>query len=211
MKTIALFGATGQSGQPFLEKALAAGYTIKALVRDAAKVTQKSDRLELIVGDVLNAADVNGTILGADLVVSLIGHVKGSPEWVQTDGIRNMVAAMKQHNVERIISLSGGAVPFPEKDQPKFTDKVFGFIMNTFFSKVIKDAEKHTEVLRESGLKWVVVRGPRLTNDPAEGKYRVGWVGVNSGTKLTRADLADFLIKQVEDETYNGQMPFVSA
>lgn len=210
MKKIALFGATGQTGQPFLQKALEAGYTVKALVRSPEKVTQQSDRLEVIKGDALNPTDIEKTIAGTDIVVSLIGHVDGSPKWLQTDATRNVVAAMKKEGVERIISLSGGGVPFPEKDQPKFADKAFRFIMGIFFSKVLNDAVKHAEVLKDSGLDWVIVRGPRLTNDPATGKYRVGWVGVNSGLKLTRADLADFLVKQVEDETYNQQMPMVS-
>ena len=210
MKKIALFGATGQTGQPFLQKALEAGYSVKALVRSPEKLASQSDRLEVIQGDVLSPADVEKTIAGTDLVVSLIGHVDGSPEWLQTDATRHMVAAMKKHGVERIISLSGGGVPFPEKDQPKFADKAFRFIMGIFFSKVLNAAVKHVEVLKDSGLDWVVVRGPRLTNDPATGKYRVGWVGVNSGLKLTRADLADFLVKQLEDETFNQQMPMVS-
>jgi len=210
MKKIALFGATGQTGQPFLQKALAAGYAVKALVRSPENITQQSDHLEVFKGDVLNPIDVEKTIADTDIVVSLIGHVKGSPEWLQADATRSMVAVMKKHGVERIISLSGGGVPYPEKDQPKFPDKAFRFIMGIFFSKVLNDAIKHAEILKNSGLKWVVVRGPRLTNDPATGKYRVGWVGVNSGMKLTRADLADFLVKQLEDETYNQQMPMVS-
>ncbi len=210
MKKIALFGATGQTGLPFLQKALDAGYLVKALVRSPEKLTPQSDRLEIIQGDVLNPADVDKTIAESDIVVSLIGHVDGSPEWLQTDATRNMAASMKKHNVRRIISLSGGGVPFPEKDQPKFPDKAFRFIMGIFFKKVLNDAVKHAEVLKESGLDWVVVRGPRLTNDPATGEYRVGWVGVNSGMKLTRADLSDFLVKQLEDETFNHQMPMVS-
>ncbi len=193
-----------------MQKALAAGYSVKAVVRSPEKVTQQSDRLEIIQGDVLNLNDVGKTIADTDIVVSLIGHVDGSPEWLQTDATRHIVAAMKRHGVERVISLSGGGVPYPEKDEPKFPDKAFRFIMSIFFSKVLNDAVKHVEILKDSGLKWVVVRGPRLTNDPATGKYRVGWVGVNSGMKLTRADLSDFLVKQLEDETFNHQMPMVS-
>jgi hypothetical protein len=76
--------------------------------------------------------------------------------------------------------------------------------------KVLNDAIAHAEVLQKSGQKWVIVRGPRLTNDARRGSYRVGWVGVNASTKISRADLADFILTQVEDESYNFQMPFVS-
>ena len=209
MKKIALFGGSGQTGQEFLDQALKEGYTIKALVRTPSKLTQQSPNLEVIQGDVLNYDDVEKTVADTEVVVSLFGHVKGSPEWLQTNGTKNIVKAMKKHQVERIISLSGGGLPF-EKDQPKFPDKMIRLIMKVAVPKILNDAKKHAEVLENSGLKWTIVRGPRLTNDPKKGEYRVGWVGVNASTKVGRADLADFILEEVEKEAYTEQMPFVS-
>ena len=209
MKKIALFGGSGQTGQEFLDQALKEGYTVKALVRTPSKIHQNSPNLEVVQGDVLNYGDVEKTVADTEIVVSLFGHVKGSPEWLQTNGTENIIKAMKKHQVERIISLSGGGLPF-EKDEPKFPDKMIRFIMKVAVPKVLKDAERHAEVLEKSGLKWTIVRGPRLTNDPKKGEYRVGWVGVNASTKVGRADLADFILEEVEKEAYNEQMPFVS-
>jgi hypothetical protein len=76
--------------------------------------------------------------------------------------------------------------------------------------KILNDAIKHHKVLSDSGLKWVIVRGPRLTNESKKGQYRKGWVGINASTSISRADLADFIVKQVEDEKYHFQMPFIS-
>jgi len=209
-KKIALFGASGQTGQHFLTLALERGYEIKALVRNPQKISQNNQKLAIIKGDVLKIQDVQKVVGGCDIVVSLFGHVKGSPEWLQTDGTKNIVQAMKEENVERIISLSGGGLPFPKKDEPKFADKLIRTIMKIIVPKVLNDAIKHHEVLKNSGLKWTIVRGPRLTNDRKVGTYRVGWVGVNASTKISRADLADFIVNQVEDEKFNYQMPFVS-
>lgn len=209
-KKIALFGASGQTGQQFLNAALEKGYEVKALARNPLSISQKSSKLEVIKGDVLNIQDVQQVVEGCDIVVSLFGHVKGSPEWLQTDGTKNIVQAMKENNVDRVISLSGGGLPFPEKDEPKFADKLIRTIMKIVVPKVLNDANKHYEVLKNSGLKWTIVRGPRLTNDPKLGTYRVGWVGVNASTKISRADLADFILSQLEDEIFNFQMPFVS-
>ncbi len=210
MKRIALFGATGQTGSLFLEAALAKGYEVKALVRNPDKITIKNPKLTLLQGDVLNEQDVDKVVLGADIVVSLFGQVKGSPEWLQTNGTKNIISAMQKNNVERIISLSGGGLPFPEKDRPKFADHLIRTIMKIAVPKLLKDAVAHADVLKASGKKWVIVRAPRLTNDEKRGTYRVGWVGVNSSTKISRLDFADFILSQVEDETYNYQMPFVS-
>ena len=209
MKTIALFGGSGRTGQHFLQQALAQDYSIRALVRTPAKVETEAISLTLIPGDVLNPADVLETIKGTDLVVSLFGHVKGSPEWLQTDGTRTIIRAMQEQNVERIISLSGGGLPY-EQDQPKLADKAIRFVMKVAVPNVLNDAVKHAEVLRRSDRTWTVVRGPRLTDEPKRGEYRVGWVGVNAGTKVGRADLADFVLQLVENLQYDGKMPFVS-
>lgn len=209
-KRIALLGATGQTGKEFLKKALKAGYSVKALVRDPTKVISHQGELDVIQGDVLNAADVEKLVKDTDAVVSLFGHVKGSPEHLQTDGTKNIVAAMKKFGVKRIISLSGGGLPYPEKDQPKFADKAIRFIMKLTVPKILNDAIAHYGVLKGSNLDWTIVRGPRLTNDEEKGDYRVGWVGVNAGTKIARADLADFILKQVESDEFYEELPFVS-
>jgi putative NADH-flavin reductase len=209
-KRIAVFGATGQTGKIFLKLALEAEYEVKALVRNRNKIKQSNPKLTVIEGDVLNKEDVLQTVKDTNLVVSLFGHVKGSPEWLQTHGTQNIVEAMQKTKATRIISLSGGGLPFPEKDEPKFADKLIRLIMKMAVPKILNDAIKHHEVLKSSGLDWTIVRAPRLTNGPRLGNYRVGWVGVNASTKISRSDLADFILTQVEDNSFNFQMPFVS-
>lgn len=209
MKTIALFGGSGKTGKLFMKLALNKGYTVHALVRSPDKLGITHPNLTVIQGDVLNPDDVERVVADADLVVSLFGHVKGSPEWVQTDGTKNIVEAMKTFRVPRIISLSGGGLPY-EKDQPKLIDHIIRGIMKVVASAVLNDAVRHASVLKESGLNWMIVRGPRLTDNPAKGQYRVGWVGVNAGTQIARADLADFILKQVESSEFDRKMPFVS-
>ncbi|MCS4436687.1 NAD(P)-dependent oxidoreductase [Aquiflexum gelatinilyticum] len=210
MKKIALFGATGQTGQKFLKIALEKGYSVKALARDKSKLNNQSPLLTVFEGNVLNAQDVNKVVEDCDIVVSLFGHVKGSPEWLQTNGTKNIINSMLEFNVDKIISLSGGGLPYPEKDKPKFVDKLIRTIMKIAVPKVLNDAIAHADVLKASGKKWVIVRAPRLTNEAKTGRYRIGWVGVNASTKINRYDLADFILSQVEDEDFNFQMPFVS-
>jgi len=210
MRTIAIFGGTGQTGKLVLEKALKEGYKVKALARNTDKLTTTDANLEVIQGDVLNADDVMETIQGSDVVLSLFGHVKGSPEYLQTHGTEHIIEAMKQCGINKIISLSGGGLPFPEKDHPKFVDKMIRFIMKVAVPKILNDAIEHANALKSSNLDWMIVRGPRLTNDAPKGTYRVGWVGVNASTKISRSDLADFIVKQVDSDEFNHQMPFVS-
>lgn len=209
-KKIALFGASGRTGQHFLELALEKDFEINALVRNTKSIGQRNPKLKVFTGNVLNIEDVRKVLEGADIVVSLFGHVNGSPQWLQTDGTKNITTVMKEKNIKKIISLSGGGLPFPEKDEPKFADKLIRTIMKIAVPKILNDAIKHYEVLKSSGLNWIIVRGPRLTNEPKTGTYRVGWVGVNASTKISRADLAHFILSQVDDEQFSLQMPFVS-
>lgn len=211
MTTIALFGATGRTGRRVLDRALGAGHTVRALVRDPLALSVSSPRLTVIPGDVRDPAAVAEAVQDADVVLSLFGQVKGSPPTLQTDGTRVIVEAMREAGVSRIVTLSGGGLRDDEHDRPKAADRVIRLLLKALSGRVLADAEGHLAVLRASGLDWTVVRGPRLTEKPGVGGYRVGWVGVNASTQISRDDLADFLLTQVDDRTFVGAMPFVSA
>lgn len=208
--TIALFGGTGRTGKHVLDQALAAGHSVRMLARRPEAVAVASDHLVVIGGDVLDAATVAETVKGADVVVSVFGHVKGSPPTLQTDGTRTIVAAMKELEPSRIITLSGGGLPSKEHDRPKTADKIIRFLLQRISPQVLADAESHLEVLRESGLDWTVVRGPRLTDATPTGTYRVGWVGVNASTQIARGDLASFILTQIDDRKFVHELPFAS-
>lgn len=206
---LAVFGASGRTGRPLVEQALAEGHTVRALVRDPANLTVEHERLELVQGDAADAAAVTGTVEGTDAVVSTLGHTKTSAKDIQTVATRHIVAAMKAHGVARVVSLTGAGVRDPH-DRPKFVDRTFGLLLAIFARDVICDAEEHAAVLRGSGLGYVIVRGPRLSDGPRTGVYRVGYVGKDSGTQISRADVADFMLKQLEDESRLGKAPIIS-
>ena len=206
---IALFGATGKTGQRVQAKALAEGHSVRALVRDPGKVQVTHERLQVIQGDVLDAKAVAQTVAGADVVLALFGHVKGSQPTLQTDGTRAIVAAMQASGVTRLVTLSGGGLRAPQ-DRPKLADRVMRTLLRLMAGAVLADAEGHLVVLQQSGVDWTVVRGPMLTEDPGKGRYRVGWVGVGTGMRISRDDLADFILTQVADRTFVGQLPFAS-
>lgn len=210
MTTIALFGATGRTGRRVLDRALAAGHHVRALVRDPAKLDRADAALTVIRGDVTDPASVAETVVGADVVLSLFGQVPGSPRTLQTDGTRVIVEAMRRAGVRRIVTLSGGGLRDP-RDRPKAADRVIRLLLKLLARHVLADAEGHLQVLRSSGLDWTVVRAPRLHERPGVGRYRQGWVGVGTGTAISRDDLADFILTQVDDRRCIGQLPFVSS
>lgn len=207
---LALLGGSGRTGKYIIEQALDAGHYVKALVRTPSKITIHHPRLTLLQGDATDSASIDQLVRDVDVVISVLGHADNRPSDMQTVAAQHLVAAMKQHGVKRIISLTGGGVRDPN-DQPRWIDHVFGLLLRLFSANVLADAENHARVLRQSGLEWILVRGPRLTEEPFTGRYRVGYVGVNSGTSVSRADLAHFILQQLTDSTYVGKSPMVSA
>jgi putative NADH-flavin reductase len=206
---LAVFGATGRTGRPLVEQTLADRHEVRALVRDPSRLPVSEGRLTPVVGDVLDPARVEETVAGADAVLSVLGQTKTGPKDVQTRGTQNIVSAMEKHGLRRLVSLTGAGVRDP-RDEPKLVDKAITFLLERLQPQVLADGVGHAEVIKASDLDWVIVRGPRLTEGPKRGEYRVGMIGKNSGTRISRADLADFMLHQVTDDTHLRRMPVVS-
>jgi putative NADH-flavin reductase len=207
---ITIFGATGRTGVPLVKQALDAGHAVVALVRNPSTLSQQGERLTLVQGDVCDPSAVEQVIQGTDAVISVLGHRSDSPADLQTVATRHIVAAMRRYGVKRLVSLTGAGVAAPQ-DQPKLINHLISLALKTVSPDVLRDAEQQAEIIKHSDLEWVIVRGPRLNDGPPTGKYRVGWVGVNTSTRIARADVADFLLKQVTDTTYLHQLPMISA
>ncbi|MFP4015163.1 MAG: NAD(P)-dependent oxidoreductase [Chitinispirillaceae bacterium] len=206
---LTVFGATGRTGTLMVEQALEGGYQVKAFVRTPSKMKMDHRNLELVQGDVTDAEAVDRAVAGADAVLSVIGHTKDSPDDLQTRAMHNITGTMKKRRVKRIVNLTGAGVRDPE-DRPKLIDKLIVALLKLTAGNVFKDGRDHVEVLRESGLEWTVVRAPRLVDGPRTGRYRVGFVGKDSATKISRADVADFMLKEVQERRYVRKLPMVS-
>ncbi len=206
---LAIFGAAGRTGIPLVQQALEGGNDVVALVRTPSKLTIKNERLTVVQGDVTNLADVERVVQGADAVLSVLGHVKGSAPDILTHAIRNILTAMDKYDVRRVVSMAGASATVPQ-DKPKLVNRLIKLITQMETGSLLQDAGQQIKLLQNSDVDWVVVRAPILTNGPHRGTYRVGWTGVNTGIWVSRADIADFMLKQVTDTTYLRQAPLVS-
>ena len=118
---------------------------------------------------------------------------------------------MKRHSVRRLISTTGAGVRDP-KDQPKLSDKVIKTLLGLLSAEVLRDSENNVNAIRLQGkdIDWTIVRFPMLTDGSRTGKYRVGYVGKNSGSRISRADGADFIVKELAEGKYIGEAPVIS-
>lgn len=206
---LAIFGATGRTGLPLIQQALDAGHEVVALVRNPASVPMHHEHLTWIEGNAMRAADVARAVQGAESVICVLGHRKDSPKDMQTVAAVNIVEAMRAQGIKRLVSLTGAGVEAPQ-DRPKLSNRLIKLALLLLSGDVYRDGAAHAHVIQQSPLDWVIVRGPMLTEGPHTGQYRVGWVGVNTGVRIARADVADFLLKQTTDTRYLRQMPMIS-
>lgn len=206
---LTIFGASGKTGRHLLAQALAGGHTVTALVRSPARLRGRDARLKVIEGDVRDLAQVTAAVAGAEAVISVLGPSSNRPELAVSAGIDNLVTAMRQHEVRRLIQTAGAGVRDP-RDRPTPVHAFFGLLVRVLTPNVLADMQQAVEKVRSSGLDWTVVRVPRLTDGPATGRLRAGYVGQDIGPSLARADLAAFLLQQLTDRSWVGQAPAVS-
>ncbi|MGB3616574.1 MAG: SDR family oxidoreductase [Catalinimonas sp.] len=206
--TIAVFGGTGRTGQHIVRQALQAGHQVRTLARNPSKMKVVDERLTVVHGDATDGRAVAEVVAGSNAVINTVGHTKTSTPDVQTVSTQHIVDAMQQQGMRRLVSLSGAGLDHPN-DVQNFGRKLMKTMMNLLAKDVLTDAEAHAEVLRSSDLDWTVARPPRLTNGPAQGNYRTGYFAAGPGDKLSRADLADFLLRLATGDEYVGEMPNV--
>lgn len=206
---LAIFGASGRTGRHLVEQALAAGHAVTVLVRDPARLEIQNPRLTVIQGDIQDVARVAEAVQGAEAVVSALGPTSNRPAFEVSRGMDHLLAAMRAHNVRRLIVSAGAGVRDPQ-DQPTLLHAFFGALVQVLTPNAYQDMLQVVEKVRASDREWTVVRVPRLSDDPRSGQLRVGVVGKDLGTRLGRADLADFMLRQLADRTYVRQAPAIS-
>jgi len=206
---IVVFGASGGIGIKIVEQALQAGHTITAFVRSPSKITIQHPNLALFQGDVMDATAVEKAIIGQDAVISTLGPTRPPVPGMMETAAQNIVAGMKKHGIRRIISTTGAGVRQPQ-DKPKLMDHLIGALLNLLAKGVVLDSAANVKVIQASDLDWTVVRFPRLMDGAHTGKYRLGYVSKDSSTQLSRADGADFVLKELTGKQWLRKLPLVS-
>ncbi len=196
---IALFGATGRVGTRLLEYALADGHTVRALVRNAAKLAPRAG-LEIVQGNVLDPAAVARAVAGSEAVLSGLGGAGvQEPGEAQSQGMRNIIAAMQQHGVRRVLGVAGGGILDSPNgglrhDQPTFPSVFKGV------------SARHKEAwiaMRDSGLDWTMIATGDIVPGERTGVYRtLDDFLPEKGNRISVEDVADFLIRELTERKH---------
>ena len=203
---ILVIGATGGTGRCVVESALQAGHEVTALARTPQKVTMKHERLRVVQGDVLLADTVLHVMQGQQAVICALGPAAGTaPGTIISEGSRNIIQAMAQAGVRRLVFESGIMV-----GEGRGLSAINRFLLAIFRNlnrALYEDKVCAEKLIRESRVDWVIVRPPKLKHMPARGNYRVGQaLNVDLPAGLAHADVADFMVKSATSDAHLHQL-----
>ena len=205
-----IIGGTGGTGQELIKQALEQGHSVTALVRNPEKLKIAHQNLRVIKGNVLDFEKVQQGVEGQDAVLSALGHKRFFIKTnILSEGTKNIIRAMEKHNVSRFICITSlGINDSRFKLGLYYTLFVIPFIVFFYF----RDKAKQEKLIRSSKLNWTILRPGQLTNGKKRASYKHGAnVGNYILTKMiSRADVAHFILSQLNDTTYLHKTPGVS-
>jgi len=121
----------------------------------------------------------------------------------------HLIDSMRRHDVDRSVTLVGAGVE-AENDLSSFGRMVMLTVMNWVAGEMLADAQQYTDLTRDTDLDWVVVRPPRLTNEPYSGDWRAGYLQLGPMDSMSRVDLTEFMLQQVESDEWVHESPMVA-
>jgi nucleoside-diphosphate-sugar epimerase len=211
--SIALFGATGATGLLLAQRVLERGDRVVAYARNPSKLDIVDERLTVVDGELSNGPAIRDAIARSDTVISLLGPVgRGTAgERPITEGLKHVVAAMHERGARRLIATSTPSSA-DENDRFDVRFRLAVRMVKTFFRPAYDDIVASAAVVRRSGLDWTLVRIPLLKDKQRGAGVVAGYPGDGNVTmSLARSDLADFLMKQIQDTTFLQRAPVLSS
>jgi uncharacterized protein YbjT (DUF2867 family) len=208
MKVI-VFGATGTVGKLAVEQLLEAGHEVTAFARHPQKLALDHTRLRLTAGDALSANDVMAAMPGHEAVVVTLGAGMSRKSAIRSEGTMNIINAMQAHGIRRLVCQSTLGTGETWRNLNFFWKRImFGLLLRpVFLDHVLQE-----KLVRASGLDWTIVRPSAFVDGPATGGFRenFGPAVRDLSLKISRADVASFLVRQLDDWRYAGRAVSIS-
>lgn len=197
---ILVIGAAGKTGTQLVEQGLQRGFSVTGFVRSPEKAAHLPKSVKIVQGDGMNAAQVAAAMPGHDAVFIAVGDAR---TFVSGPITRNAVAGMKTAGIKRLVLLSAYGIG-------DSAHGIHGFLITRVLGKLNADKMDSEAALEGSGLEWVAVRPPVLGEGPAKGPLKAG-IGIKIAgfQSIPRADLAAFMLDQLESDTCVGKKPIV--
>ena len=205
---ILIFGATGGTGRYVVSQGLEQGRHVTAFCRNQAMLAAKHPNLTIVEGGLSDHHAITHALNGVNAVISVLGNTTRKalfkPNNVISQNLPNIISAMQQGKVERLLFVTSfgvnGKIFWPEK-----------LLLRTLFRNLFADLPVQEKLIKDSGLDWTIVRPARLTNGPKTGECRSGEnIYIHPFSSISRADVADFLLKEAVSPEYQRKVATIS-
>lgn len=196
---VIVFGSTGRTGRLVVDHALRQGHDVSAFTRSAGRLDEADPALSVAVGDVMDPGSVAEALVGQDAAIVALGGNNLRDRSTISSGTRNVVAGMSEHGGGRLVVLSSAGVG-ESWSQVSLLAKVF---FNTLLRNTLADHTAQEEIVMGSSLAWTIVRSAVLNDQPAGAEIRASNEGKTG--YISRADLARFLVEQLDGDEYLNQ------
>ncbi|MEW6332218.1 MAG: SDR family oxidoreductase [Pseudomonadota bacterium] len=206
---ILMVGVTRGIGRQLLEQALASGHAVTALVRNPRRLALTHERLRVVAGDIRDADAVALAMIGQQAACCTIGVRAPWPRvTVFSKGTANLLLAMKKAGVRRLICVTGIGAGDSKGHGGFIYDTL---ILPSLFRTVYADKNRQEALMKASGADWTIVRPGFLSNGPLTKNYRIltDLTGVTAG-RISRADVAHFILQELEARQYLRQTPLLT-
>ena len=197
---ILILGSTGGTGQQLVTQSLKQNYEVTALARDPSRLKLNHERLTVVKGSVLDKEVLANALDGKDAVLSALGVGKSlKSKDLISNAVRILIPAMNEKNAKRLVFLSAFGVG-ETFNQADFIQRI---IYRLFLRNIYADKSKADDQIRRSTLEWTLVYPVLMTDAPATGKYKAGEkLEMRGIPKSSRADVAEFMLRQLNDNTF---------
>jgi putative NADH-flavin reductase len=193
-----------------VKQGLDAGHEVTAFARQPRAVKISHAMLRVQQGDILDCAAVEAAVQGQDAVLSALGVRKLAKNTVLSQGTRNVIQAMQKAGVKRLIVESSLGVGDSRGQLGAWYN---WFLIPVFLKHIFADKDTQESLVRSSRLDWVIVRPATLTNGPRTGRYKADFPPTDTSIsrRISRADTAEFMLKQLSDDRHLGKTPGLSS
>jgi putative NADH-flavin reductase len=204
---LAIFGATGTAGSELLQHAMREGHEPTVLARNPSRVPPGDAQLSIVEGNVKDYRSVLQTVGACDAVLSTLGTTdRHDPDLRQT-GTANIIAAMHEAGIRRLVVLGGFHLPF-DGDPDNLGRKLIVPIIK-LMGVVVQDTLAMAALVQDSELDWTLVRIPRIVPTPAAGHPEIGTLRLGPWSRVSRATVARLMLECATNAAYMHQAPMV--
>lgn len=203
---IAILSVTRGIGLELVKAALADGHEVTGLARSPGRMPLRDPRLRLLTGDAADPDAVAETVEGQEVVCVCLG-TKQMMQKVRlfSRSAENLANALRPEQL--LITVTGIGAGDTRGHGGFFYHRVY---LPLVLRWMYDDKDRQEAIIRERIARWIVVRPGFFTNGARTGRYRalIDLRGIRGG-KMSRADVADFMLSQAKEPRFLGKTPLL--